>query len=217
MFDENLASEYVLDLKEIDRNSSEEIQFEAKIWSQSSGKIRYHFSTQLKLQRQIPPAPTYDSLNITLDENLSIYSQSLYQNGALSLFHGPSFQGVKQVLNASPEKLTMQCLLPSIGERQQGQFPVQTFNPYIVDVEIHSTWLWLQHCCQQGCLPSEIENFEQFAIIPFDETFYVSAEIRSKTDITVVADVIAHNLEGKIYSRMLGAKGTILPMNIGQK
>nr|WP_250121609.1 type I polyketide synthase [Chroococcidiopsis sp. CCMEE 29] len=217
VFDENLASEYVLDLKEIDRNSSEEIQFEAKIWSQSSGKIRYHFSTQLKLQRQIPPAPTYDSLNITLDENLSIYSQSLYQNGALSLFHGPSFQGVKQVLNASPEKLTMQCLLPSIGERQQGQFPVQTFNPYIVDVEIHSTWLWLQHCCQQGCLPSEIENFEQFAIIPFDETFYVSAEIRSKTDITVVADVIAHNLEGKIYSRMLGAKGTILPMNIGQK
>jgi len=217
VFDENLASEYVLDLKKIDRNSSEEIQFEAKIWSQSSGKIRYHFSTQLKLQRQIPPAPTYDSLNITLDESLSISSQSLYQNGASSLFHGPSFQGVKQVLNVSPEKLTMQCLLPSIRERQQGQFPVQTFNPYIVDVEIHSTWLWLQHCCQQGCLPSEIENFEQFAIIPFDETFYVSAQIRSKTDATVVADVIAHNLEGKIYSRMLGAKGTILPINIGQK
>ena len=58
------------------------------------------------------------------------------------------------------------------------------------------------------------KQFEQFAAIPFGETFYVSCEIKSKTESSVVADVIAHDLEGQIYNRMIGAKGTILPTKL---
>lgn len=217
VFDENFASKYSLDLKEIVKDDTNEIVFEARIWSKNQeGKIRYHFSTILKLMRQTPVAPIYDNCNLTLEHILPHSGKSLYQNGASSLFHGPAFQGVKTVLNINSEKLTMECILPSLSERQQGQFPVQTFNPFIVDAEIHSLWLWTQHFDQQGCLPSEIKNFEQFAIIPFDETFYVSCEVKSKTDMAVVADVIAHNSQGQIYSRMIGAKGTVLPMKLGQ-
>lgn len=167
--------------------------------------------------RQIPLAPIYDYCNLTLEQTVPNSDKSLYQNGASSLFHGPAFQGVKTVLNINPEKLTMECILPSLSERQQGQFPVQTFNPFIVDAEIHSLWLWTQHFYQQGCLPSEIKNFEQFAVTPFDETFYVSCEVKSKTDVAVVADVIAHDGKGRIYSHMIGAKGTVLPMKLGQR
>jgi len=213
IFDNNLVSQYILELKELAKSDANEIEFDAKIWSKNQeGKIRYHYSTQLKLMRQIPVLPTYDSLNVAEDHPSPISSSSLYQSGGLSLFHGPSFQGVKKVLNINAEKITLECFLPRVGERQQGQFPVQTCNPYIADVQVHSLWIWVQHFFETGCLPSEIKKVEQFAAIPFDETFYVSCEVKSKTDAAVVADVIAHNLEGQIYSRMLGAKGTILPL-----
>ncbi|RUR83064.1 type I polyketide synthase [Chlorogloeopsis fritschii PCC 9212] len=211
VFDENLASEYTIDLQEIAKNDADEIELDAKIWSQNrEGKIRYHFSSQVKLKRQIPVTPNYDSLNLQQQEIIFGSSNSLYQNGSMSLFHGPYFQGVKTILNASPDQVTIECVLPNLEERQQGQFPVITFNPYIADVQIHSLWIWTQYFHREGCLPSEIKTFEQFAPIPFDEKFYVSCEVKSKTESSVIADVYAHDLKGKIYTRMIGAKGTIL-------
>ncbi|MFQ4140979.1 SDR family NAD(P)-dependent oxidoreductase [Chlorogloeopsis sp. ULAP02] len=211
IFDESLASEYTLDLQEVAKNDADEIELDAKIWSQNrEGKIRYHFSCQVKLKHQIPVIPNYDFLHLQQEEIIFGSSNSLYQNGAMSLFHGSYFQGVKTILNASPEKVTIECTLPNLENRQQGQFPVITFNPYIADVQIHSLWIWTQYFHQEGCLPSEIKNFEQFAPIPFNEKFYVSCEVKSKTDSSVIADVIAHDIQGKIYTRMIGAKGTIL-------
>ncbi len=215
IFDKNLASEYILDLKEIVKNNSHEIEFEAKISSKNKKeKIRYHFSTQVKILRQIPVPLTYDSLNLTPDQTIPSSRKSFYQNGALSLFHGSSFQGVERILNVSSEKLTAQCVVPSLEERQQGQFPLQTFNPYIGDVQSHSIWLWLQHFHHSVCLPEGIAKFEQFAEVPFSKPFYLSMEVKSKTKTTVVADIITHNQQGKIYSYMEGAKATILPSKL---
>lgn len=126
------------------------------------------------------------------------------------MFHGTAFQGVKKVLNITDNQLTAECYLPELSKEKQGQFPVQTFNPYIVDVQIHALWLWLQHTHQEICLPSEIISYEQFAMIPFNQTFYVSCEVKNKTKTAVVANLIVCDRNGKIYSRMLGAKGTII-------
>ncbi|MDZ8241354.1 MAG: SDR family NAD(P)-dependent oxidoreductase [Nostoc sp. ChiQUE01a] len=217
IFDDNLPNEYTLDLQEIAKNGISEIDFDAKIWSKTpEGKIRYHFSSQMKIKRQIPDALVHEFINLSQDHKITTTASSLYQNGATTLFHGATFQGVKSVLNANLEKITIECYLPEPTERQQGQFPVQTFNPYIADVEIHAFWIWAQHFYQVACLPSEITTFEQFVPVPFDETFYVSCQIKSKTESSLVVDVIAHNQQGKIYTRMLGAKGTILPKQLDE-
>ncbi|MHC5852523.1 SDR family NAD(P)-dependent oxidoreductase [Nostoc sp.] len=217
IFDDNLATEYTLELQETAKNDINEIDFDAKIWSKTpEGKIRYHFSSQMKLKREISSAPTHKFLNLSQDHRITATTSSLYQNGAASLFHGLAFQGVKSVLNATLDKITIECYLPEPAERKQGQFPVQTFNPYIADVQIHAFWIWAQHFYQVACLPSEIKTFEQFEAVPFDETFYVSCEIKSKTESGLVVDVIAHNSQGQIYTRMLGAKGTILPKQLDE-
>ncbi len=211
IFDETQPTEYILDLQEISKNDVDEIYFDAKIWSKNlEGKIRYHFSSQINIKQQIPVSPHYDSLNLTQEEIIFNSSQSFYQNGASSLFHGACFQGVKTILNASPEKITIECALSNVEEKKQGQFPVKTFNPYIADVQVHALWLWTQYFHKQGCLPSEIKTFEQFVPIPFDKSFYVSCEIKSKTESFVTADVITHDNQGKIYNRMIGAKGILL-------
>ena len=213
VFDDNIPQEYILDLKEIAKDK-EQIEFEARIWSKNqAGKTRYHFSTQLVLKEQIADSLLYKSLNITPQEQSS--DSDFYQNGGLSLFHGASFQGVKKLLNFNEEKTTIECALAPVPPQVQGQFPVQTYNPYIGDVQIHSLWLWTQYLHQQICLPSGIISYEQYAPIAFGETFYVSCEIKSKTDTAVVADVIAHNKKGQIYSQMMGAKGTIISLPSG--
>ncbi|MTJ12554.1 SDR family NAD(P)-dependent oxidoreductase [Anabaena sp. UHCC 0187] len=217
VFDETATNEYVLEIQELAKHENQEIEFAAKISSQTpDGKIRYHFSTNIILKREIPTLPSYGSLNFNQDENFLKTNQELYQVNASSLFHGVTFQGAKAVLNTSPSKITIECYLPEPTAQQQGQFPVQTFNPYIADVQIHSLWIWTQHFHQVGCLPSEIKNFEQFAKVPFNETFYVTCEVQSKTESSVVTDVITYNRQGQIYNRMIGAKGTILPNQIAK-
>ncbi|MFM9158064.1 MAG: polyketide synthase dehydratase domain-containing protein, partial [Dolichospermum sp.] len=166
--------------------------------------------------REIPPLTNYGSLNLNQDQNLLKNNQELYQVNAYSLFHGVTFQGVKSVLNTSPSQVTIECFLSEPTAKQQGQFPVQTFNPYITDVQIHSLWIWTQYFHQFGCLPSEINNFEQFAKLPFGQTFYVTCEVKSKTESSVIADVITYNRQGQIYNRMIGAKGTILHKQIAK-
>ena len=217
VFGEDSASEYILELQELAKHENQEIEFAAKISSQTpDGKIRYHFSTNLILKREIPTPPSYVNLNFNQDENFLKTNQELYQVNASSLFHGFTFQGVKSVLNTSPSQITIECCLPEPTTQQQGQFPVQTFNPYIADVQIHSLWIWTQHFHQVGCLPSEIKHFEQFAKVPFGETFYVTCEVQSKTESSVVTDVITYNRQGQVYNRMIGAKGTILPRQIAK-
>ena len=211
VFDKNLADEYILDLEKKSTKNFQNIEFHAKVWSKDeAGKIRYHFSTELELTSSKNELPSYSNLNLSHQKSSFNRQKSLYQNDDKSLFHGDSFQGVKAVLNVDRDKLTAECYLPSVSTNKQGQFPVQTFNPYIVDVQVHTLWLWLQHNHQEICLPSEIISYEQFATIPFDRAFYISCEIKSKTKMAVVADVVACDRDGKIYSRMLGAKGTII-------
>ncbi len=212
VFDQNSPHEYILEIQEVAKIDNQEIHLVGKISSVTNhGKIRYHFSSNLILKRQIPLADNYELFNLTQDGQFLASNSLLYQTGVGSLFHGNTFQGVKSVLNISPGKLTMKCELPEPTLNQQGQFRVQTLNPYIADVQVHSLWIWTQHFHQVGCLPSEIENFEQFAPVPFGELFYVTCEIKSKTESSVVADVITHNQKGQVYNRMKGAKGTILP------
>ncbi|MEI6442263.1 MAG: SDR family NAD(P)-dependent oxidoreductase [Nostocales cyanobacterium ELA583] len=217
VFDETSINEYVLEIQELAKHGNQEIEFAAKISSTTpDGKIRYHFSANLILKKEIPTPPNYGSLNFNQDENLLKTNQELYQVNTSSLFHGVTFQGVKSVLNTSPSQITIECYLAEPTAQQQGQFPVQTFNSYIADVQIHSLWIWTQHFHQVGCLPSEIKNFEQFAKVPFDETFYVTCEVQSKTESSVTTDVITYNRQGQIYNRMIGAKGTILPRQIAK-
>ena len=214
-FNETLAKEHILEIEEISKVNLERIELKAKIWSKNpEGKIHFHFSAQLNLQREIPVVPIYESLNLEPDNIITATGKAFYQNGGATLFHGPAFQEIKRVLNISPEKITTECLWPELSAQQQGQFPVQWVNPYTTDLSMHALWVWTQHFYQEGCLPGKVEKFEQFAMIPHNETFYVSCEVKSKTPSSAIANFIIHDRQGKIYSRMLGAHAIIWSMKM---
>lgn len=204
VFDETLASEYVLELKEIEKSQENGIELLAIIRSEVAGKPRYHYSGQIKLLKKIPEAPTYE---FDQTQNQEFLLLSPYQDG--TLFHGPSFKGVKQVLNITPETLTMECVLPKLDEKQRGQFPAETFDFVAADVQFQCMLIWVRHFYQAASLPLRCQHGEHFQFIPAGEKFYVSMEVVSSNEAKLVANITSHDIQGKVYSRVFGAEVTI--------
>jgi hypothetical protein len=160
------------------------------------------------LVKVAPIVPIDDLLDMQDDPGAQIMpGQDLYKNG--TLFHGPAFQGVERVMHISRGKLTTKCRLPRITEKLQGQFPVQTGNPFIYDAIVQSLLIWSQYFYQAPCLPSYMEKLEQYKAIPFDEPIYVTLEVTSQSETAVVGNLTVQDPNGKSYVHITGLQGTI--------
>jgi acyl transferase domain-containing protein/NAD(P)-dependent dehydrogenase (short-subunit alcohol dehydrogenase family) len=209
VFDGTPTDKYTVEVQTI-TDSAGALVCETKVWSRNpQGAIRHHYSVKLWLRRRIAERPRDLTLQLPPLPWQDPPTEPIYGNGEGSLFHGLAFQGVRNILVMTPKKIVLECCLPPLTPEQQGQFAVQAFNPYISDVEIHSIWLWLQHFHKEACLPAEFGRFEQFTMVPFDETFYVTMTVQSRTDTALNADLSVHDDQGRIYTRTLGARGTI--------
>jgi NAD(P)-dependent dehydrogenase (short-subunit alcohol dehydrogenase family) len=206
IFDATLATEYILELKELPREGEAEIPFEATIWSYNEkNRVVYHYSSRPTLRRQLPSVPVLNNFKLASTEILD--GATLYRNG--TLFHGLSFQGVQRVLEISPQTLTLECYLPALTAEQQGQYPAQIFNPYAVDVQLQGLLIWTRYYYEAASLPLKIQRVEQYRPLPFNQSFYASLEVQASTEIGLVANVTAHDAAGQVYTIVSGAEVTI--------
>ncbi|HLO86976.1 MAG TPA: SDR family NAD(P)-dependent oxidoreductase [Nostocaceae cyanobacterium] len=214
-FNHTLAEEYLLELKELTKIDGELIEFQTTISSKTpEGKTHYHFRAVITVVRKLPEPPIYTGVDLTEDNIITTTGTDFYQKDELSLFHGPAFQKIVRVVNIQPNKITVECYWEDISDHKKGQFPVHWHNPYVIDLSTQSLWLWLSHFHQEICLPGQLENSEQFLPTPVNTHFYVSCEVKAKTDTGVHADIILHNREGRVYSQILGAKAVIWPRQL---
>jgi acyl transferase domain-containing protein len=206
VFDQSLASEYILNVEEVNTDQSGEIQLKTMIWSQlPSGQPRYHYSTDITLVQTLPSAPRYKSFDFTPDP--AIVKLAAYQDG--TLFHGPSFQGIQRVLNLTPQRLTLECVLPTVSFDQRQQFSDHALDVIAHDMSYQGILIWVRQFHQAGSLPLSCQKSEQFEAVPIGQPFYVSIEIVSSTATKLVANAVTHDAEGKIYSQIFGAEVTI--------
>ena len=127
----------------------------------------------------------------------------------MELFYGPTYQEIEKVLNISASKLTLQCRANDLSESDQGQFPAGSFNPFAEDVLLQAMLVWVRKTMDAGSLPLKIEGGEFFEKIPFNELFYVSLDVRESSSHKLIADLVSHDQDGKIYTRLIGAEVTI--------
>ncbi len=206
VFDQTLAGEYILNLAEDPGTVPDEIVLDAKLSSENTtGKIQYHYSAQITLVTRLPEPPqhTFDLASFG-DSSEEV---SCYRDG--SLFHGPTFQGVQKVLQLGSNGLIMACKLQPISDRQQGQFPVHTLNPYAADVQFQSMVIWSRHTYGAGSLPLSCGYGEQFRTVPFGQPFYVSMKVASSTESGLTASIVTHDELGIIFNRIAEAEVTI--------
>ena len=210
VFDDSLADEHVLTLKEIEK-SEEKIVFDALIWSKNKkGRMQYHYSLQVVLMKDLPVPPVQALELAALPAGSpQLSGRDLYLDRVL--FHGPSFQGVERVLHISRGKIVMECVLPQLSDKIQGQFPAYTSNPFIYDAIVQGVLIWAQYFYEAPCLPSALRKLEQYKPIPFGVPCTVTAEIEAQTDVLVVADVTVTDAEGHTYVRIEGLEATISP------
>lgn len=197
VFDETLADEYTLELKEISKNA-DEIVLESMIKSEHNGKPRFHYSAQLILRAVIPPAPIFHDYEFDPDAVESNTSgEELYTNG--TLFHRHSFKGVQRVMKIGPKGLKMRCQLSVIPPEYQGQFPVQSFNYFMADIGLQSIGIWARHFHDAGSLPLRAMLGEHFMNVEFGDVFYVSMKVLSNTSTDVAAEITLYDEEGRVY------------------
>jgi hypothetical protein len=204
--DEAPAAELWMDVTEIRKVESREVECEVRVSSHPrGGKLRHHYSARILLLAKLPEM----RISASLDGNESevIEGVSLYEDG--TLFHGPRFQVVDRVIHLSDQRLTMKCSLPEIDEKEQGQFPVRDFNPYAADALFQAMLIWVRRQRDAGSLPSKVQRLEHSHPLLGSRPFYVSLEVKDNARAILTADVTAHDETGKVYMRMLGAEVTV--------
>lgn len=205
VFDEALSDTYTLQINET-KKSADSVTLACKIHSLSpQGKLRYHYSANIHLMSQLPPPPVYAGLDLTAKNPLD--GKSLYTDG--TLFHGASFRGVEQVLSLSDQKLVMQCRSQQIDVQVQGQFPIQTFNPFTSDISFQAMVIWARKIYGSASLPLSAGGGEQYRILPPNTVFYVTLEVVEHHSAGLVANIITHDEAGLMYSQVFGAEVTI--------
>ncbi len=205
VFDRTQPAEFIIDVQEVAKLNSDEIRFDLRIWSEPEiKKIRFHYSGKVTLRQHRLPAPIGHPFHVHGQQPPMISGQACYQ--AKTLFHGPYFQGIEQVLKITPELLIMQCLLPAIDAKIQGQFPAEMFNPYIHDVIIQSILVWLRYFHETSALPLEIQQVTQFKPIAFDQRFYAAMQLQLKTATEIIANITVYDSDRVVYARLSGVK-----------
>ena len=201
------VSEYILDLKECAKTDASEIVLKCLLWSKQQQERGYlHYSAEVTTQSQIPATPINKSLDLTWRTPLRLSALARDLDKTL-------FQGIKQVLNIDLAKFTLGAIAPQIPASQQGQFPVQTFNPYVTNTLFQSISFWVQKFYGADCTPSNIQQLEEFSPIASGESYYITGEIKTHTQTEAIADLTAHNEQGKIYFRASNVKVTITEKN----
>jgi len=208
VFDDSLADEYFLDIKETAKTEDGIIDFKGLIWSKNKrGRTLYHYTIEVRLGKKVPSAPILPIM--TTDPSEIIDGKLLYENG--TLFHGPSFQGVRRVLHVSKGELKMECMLPAVAVDVQGQFPVITGNPFIYDAIVQGVLIWAQYVYHAPCLPSRVDKFEQFKAIPFGRPVIVDMQVVRQSETSVVTNVTVQDETGAVCVFITALEGTISP------
>jgi NADP-dependent 3-hydroxy acid dehydrogenase YdfG len=209
-----------MELKLLDGTNDSKKIYDAIITSQNSNNRKvFHYSGRVTLEKNSRPLRHHPSIKaLELDSSKYLDGKSLYQDG--TLFHGPSFHGIQQVLQIDKEKVIIRVLIPQIEGSVQGQFSARITNPFINDAIVQSLLLWTQEFYDAPCLPSRLHKWEQFRMIPFDVPVWAILSITYHNDHAVVGNILVQDENGGEFFTFTGLEGTIsnhLKRFIGKK
>ncbi len=205
VFDKSQLDSYQVDVKEVS-NDDNVSRLQVTISSKKSdGKTVWHYKADILVAKEIPEVPLYTQSDLNETQNTA--GETLYSNG--TLFHGSLFQGIEKVINTSMKKLTLLCNLDKVKDKEQGQFPISSINPFATDLMFQAMLVWVREHRHLGSLPLKFLKVVSYKSIPTQEDFYISLDVDSTSDTNMKADVVIHDQIGNIYSRAFGAEVTV--------
>jgi NAD(P)-dependent dehydrogenase (short-subunit alcohol dehydrogenase family) len=201
--------DYETELKLLPETDDNKKIYEATVTSQNgNGRKVFHYSGEVTLAKEMPIPPRHQPVQeLNLDSSKFRKGSDFYQNG--TLFHGPSFQGIQEVLLLTENTVITQVSLPQMNPLNQGQFPAQTINPYINDAIVQNLLIWTQEFYDAPCLPSRLHQWDQYQMVPFGVPVWVILNIKNHNEYAVVGDMLVQDEEGVEFFHFTGLEGTI--------
>ncbi len=203
IFRDTEPANYTVQIKEIDKPDSGEIVLDVSISSQSpDSKQIFHYRSLIRLSRVPQKSPVIEDIRLTATESKE--GTVFYEDG--TLFHGPFFQTVRRQLNIDQTRLTLLCETPGINGQESGQFQPNPFNYIADDTQLQALLIWVRHYYKSASLPLKISKGEFYKKIPSKTPFYLTLKVNSTSDTKLVANTFAHDENGSIYSKLVGAE-----------
>ena len=140
---------------------------------------------------------------VTTTGSITKYNQRTLYNGT-TLFHGPVFQEVEEVVRSSPAGIMVKCRKrSSVGSfHELGQYAGKE-DSIALDVVMQTFLIWARH--ERGCaaLPTGCKHIEYFGTLKENQEYFtsLSADKMSMQDATWNAKFNVHDKAGHIFIR----------------
>ncbi|GAB5552553.1 MAG: SDR family NAD(P)-dependent oxidoreductase [Saprospiraceae bacterium] len=207
IFDGNQKEDYILEAKELEKNE-EKIVFETTIFSKGGRLPINHYRAIITLwnKKSFPESPQFNhQVNTAYPVS---DGQILYQDG--SLFHAPYFQGIKEILDCTPQHIVLSCIAPEIPLSEQGQFPVNGINTFFADIQYQGMLVWVQKNYDGAkSLPLATDSVSLYRPIPFGKKLLVSIKVQEANELKLMAECTVYDEQGIVYIQTSGAAVTI--------
>ncbi len=225
IFDGNEASDYQIDMNAEVFDDGTRLVVDTKISSiNADGKLVFHYGAQLTLVNQLETSAEIDLVVPTLSEKAGGSAAELYSNG--TLFHGPSLQGISEILECNDQGLLLSCQVPNVASAKQGDFTVPDLgntlgniigkkqsNIFANDIAYQAMLVWVKKQLGLGSLPSSTQSWTVYREVAVGERFYLQLNVvkssgKGKQRGSLVADIqmIAENKQ--LLSEIKSAKVT---------
>ena len=212
IFDGNEASEYQIELNAEVVDDGARLVVDTKISSiNSQGKIVFHYGAQLILVSQHKVNPKVNLVLPTSAES----AQALYRNG--TLFHGPSLQGISEILECNEQGLLLRCQVPAVAATKQGDFPLSNSgsqsNIFANDLVYQAMLVWVKKELGLGSLPSSTQSWTVYREVTLNERFYLQLSVvkssgKGKQRGALTADMQLISESNEVLSEIKSAKVT---------
>ncbi|HEX6427870.1 MAG TPA: SDR family NAD(P)-dependent oxidoreductase, partial [Niastella sp.] len=203
VFHQKFSENFILELTELNKDNSA-ILFEGTLFSlPDTGKKLIHYKTRVLLSAHIKQLPAIPVDDLHQKDGI-IKGEVLYENG--TLFHGPSFRGITEVLKIDNNELIVKCFIKPVSEQVQGQFPVSDINAFIMDVKFQGMLVWAKHLFGAASLPVKLTKSEFYKPLRFNTEYFVKFKIRSANNMMMSADIQSCDKDGNICANVIGAE-----------
>jgi len=198
VFDGKEPQDFKIEVKETKKNS-QEICFQVRISSPGKKLPVYHYQAEVQLvpKKMELAAPTFKP---ALSGNFTAKpGDKLYVDG--TLFHGPYYQGIDQILDFTDQQIVLACTAPEIPLSQQGQFPVNSANTFFADIQYQGMVVWVAWKNDGSkSLPLRTDRVTLYAPMEFGQKLWVHVAIKESNDFMMMADCTVYDETGKVYA-----------------
>ncbi len=173
----------------VDGSEPAELEFELRpgddgvdvLAKDPGGRPRYRLTVMDESQRFDRPEPL-ELPPVGVGEPVTAYGDG-------TMFHGPSFQGMRRTLRRSENELVIECQIGRI-ERREPRCETDIYEPVLSDIALQVVGVWVRERFGESCLPASVERVDIYERLAFDATFVVRAHnLRRPSPNMVAADI----------------------------